>query len=136
MLFRSDDIATIWNQMFNGSLFYGRRGIVLNVISGIDLALWDLLGQVRQEPVGHPLGGKVPDELMFCATGPRPDLAKEMGFIGGKLPLMRAPCDGDAGLAATIADLAAMRDKVGPDFRLARDSWMSLDVGYAERLAP
>jgi L-rhamnonate dehydratase len=129
------NIATIWDQMFNGSLFYGRRGIVLNVISGIDLALWDLLGQVRQEPVWHLLGGKVRDELIFYATGPRPDLARDMGFIGGKMPLMHAPCDGDAGLAATIADLAAMRDKVGPDFWLALDCWMSLDVDYAERLA-
>jgi len=103
--------------MFNGSLFYGRCGIVLNVISGIDLAMWDLLEQVRQVPVWHLLSGKVRDELVFYAKGPRPDLGKEMAFIGGKMPLMHALCDGDAGLAATIADLATMRDKVGPDFR-------------------
>ena len=130
-----DDIATIWDQMFNGSLFYGRRGIVLNVISGIDLALWDLLGQVRQEPVWQLLGGKVRDELIFYATGPRPDLAQKMGFIGGKMPLVNAPVDGAAGLAATVAQMADMRDKVGPDFWLMLDCWMALDVDYAETLA-
>jgi L-rhamnonate dehydratase len=130
-----DDIATIWDQMYSGSLFYGRRGIVLNVISGIDLALWDLLGQVRKEPVWHLLGGKVRDELVFYATGPRPDLARDMGFIGGKMPLTNAPADGDAGLAATLSHLAAMRDSTGPDFWLMLDCWMSLDIDYAERLA-
>jgi hypothetical protein len=32
-------------------LFYGRKGLVLNVISAVDLALHDLLGRLRQEPV-------------------------------------------------------------------------------------
>jgi L-rhamnonate dehydratase len=128
------DIEVMWDQMFNASLFYGRRGIVMNVISGIDLALWDLLGRVRQEPVWHLLGGKVRKELEFYATGPRPDLAKSMGFIGGKMPLMHAPAEGDVGFAANLAQVAAMRDVVGPDFWLMYDCWMSLDLDYATRL--
>jgi L-rhamnonate dehydratase len=60
-------------------------------------------------------------DRVFHTTGPRPDLAREMGFIGGKMHLMHAPCDGEAGLAASIASLAAMREKVGPDF------WLMLD---------
>ena len=43
--------------MYLSTLYYGRKGIVLNAISGVDLALWDLLGRVRQEPVYHLLGG-------------------------------------------------------------------------------
>lgn len=129
------DIALIWDQMYHGSLFYGRRGIVLNVISGIDLALWDLLGQLRREPIWHLLGGKVRDELVFYATGPRPDLAQGMGFIGGKMPLMHSPADGAAGIAATVAQFAAMRARVGPDFWLMLDCWMSLDLDHAARLA-
>jgi L-rhamnonate dehydratase len=128
------DIEVMWDQMFNASLFYGRRGIVMNVISGIDLALWDLLGRIRQEPVWHLLGGKVRRELEFYATGPRPDLAKGMGFIGGKMPLMHAPAEGEAGFAANLAQVAAMRDVVGPDFWLMYDCWMSLDLDYATRL--
>ena len=42
------DIEKIWDQMYLSTLYYGRKGIVLNTISGVDLALWDLLGQVRQ----------------------------------------------------------------------------------------
>jgi L-rhamnonate dehydratase len=129
------DIEKIWDQMFNATLFYGRKGIVLNAISGVDLALWDLLGKVRQEPVHQLLGGAVRDELVFYATGARPDLAKQMGFIGGKLPLHHGPAEGDAGMRQNLDELSAMRDKVGQDFWLMWDCWMSLDVDYATRLA-
>ena len=130
------DIEKIWDQMFNATLFYGRRGIVLNVISGVDLALWDLLGKIRQEPVYQLFGGPVRDELIFYATGSRPDIAKELGFIGGKLPLRHSPADGEEGLnAETSSELADMRSKVGDDFWLMLDCWMSLDLNYATRLA-
>ena len=44
---RSADLERIWDQMYNGPLYYGRKGLVLNAISAVDLALWDLLGRVR-----------------------------------------------------------------------------------------
>lgn len=84
---RVTDIDKIWDQMFNATLYYGRKGIVLNIIFGVDLALWDLLGKIRQGPVHQLLGGPVRDELQFYATGAWPDLSKKMGFIGGKLAL-------------------------------------------------
>jgi L-rhamnonate dehydratase len=129
------DIEKIWDQMFSATLFYGRKGIVLNTISGVDLALWDLLAKVRQEPVHVLLGGAVRDELCFYATGARPDLAKQMGFIGGKMPLHHGPAEGDAGLQKNLEMLGEMRQRVGKDFWLMYDCWMSLDVEYATRLA-
>lgn len=129
------DIEVIWDQMYFATQFYGRKGVVLNAISGVDLALWDLLGKVRGEPVYQLLGGAVRDELIFYATGPRPDLAKGMGFIGGKMPLKHGPIEREDGLAANIAALAAMREAVGPDFWLMLDCWMALDLDYATRLA-
>jgi L-rhamnonate dehydratase len=125
----------MWDQMFRASLFYGRKGLVLNVISGVDLALWDLLGKLRQEPVYALLGGPVRDELIFYATGARPDLAKEMGFIGGKMPLHHGLAEGQEGLRRNLALLETMRNRVGDDFWLMQDCWMSLDVNYATRFA-
>jgi L-rhamnonate dehydratase len=75
----------------------------LNAISCVDLALWDLLGKLRQEPVFHILGGAVRDELSFYATGARPDPAKQMGFVGGKLPLLHGPAEGNEGLKRNLA---------------------------------
>lgn len=129
------DIERIWDQMYKSTLYYGRRGVVLNAISGVDLALYDLLGRVRQVPVFELLGGPVRDELQFYATGARPDRAKELGFIGGKMPLHHGPAEGEEGLRKNIAQLADMREKVGDDFWLMLDCWMSLDVEYATRLA-
>ena len=125
----------IWDQMYFSTQFYGRKGLVVNAISGVDLALWDLLGKLRQEPVYHLLGGAVRDELQFYATGARPDVAKDLGFIGGKLPLHHGPVEGQEGLHQNIADLAEMRSRVGDDFWLMLDCWMALDLDYATRLA-
>jgi L-rhamnonate dehydratase len=129
------EIEKIWDQMYFSTQYYGRKGVVVNTISGVDLALWDLLGQIRQEPVHALLGGPVRDELQFYATGARPDLAKEMGFIGGKMPLQHGPAEGEEGLKKNIAKLEDMRNRVGDDFWLMFDCWMSLDLNYATRLA-
>lgn len=132
---RVTDIEKLWDQLFLSSVFYGRRGIVLNTISAVDIALWDLLGQWRGEPVYQLLGGAVRDDLTFYATGPRPDIAQRLGFIGGKLPLRYSPSEGQSGMAAAVAELELMRSRVGENFWLMLDCWMALDLSYARRLA-
>ncbi len=129
------ELEKIWDQMYFATQYYGRKGLVVNAISGVDLALWDLLGRLRGEPVYQLLGGKVRDELVFYATGSRPDLAKSMGFIGGKLPLHHGPAEGEEGLRRNLEALGEMRGRVGDDFWLMLDCWMSLDLPYAVRLA-
>lgn len=128
------EMERIWDQMYSSTLFYGRKGLVLNVISAVDLALWDLLGKLREAPVYALLGGPVRDELVFYATGSRPDLAQEMGFIGGKMPIRHGPAEGAEGMATTVKQFASLREQVGPDFWLMADCWMSLDLDYATRL--
>jgi L-rhamnonate dehydratase len=128
-------VERLWDQMYRATMFYGRRGVVLNAISCVDLALYDLLGRLHELPVYELLGGPVRDELVFYATGPRPDIAQSLGFIGGKLPLAYSPSEGAEGFTANLASLAQMRDKVGADFLLMLDCWMSLDLAYATRLS-
>jgi L-alanine-DL-glutamate epimerase-like enolase superfamily enzyme len=38
--------------------WFGRGGSVTHTISGIDIALWDLLGKVTGQPIGRLLGGR------------------------------------------------------------------------------
>lgn len=127
-------VELIWDQMYRSSLYYGRKGLALNAISAVDLALWDLWGRQRQEPVFQLLGGPVRRELPCYATGPRPDWAVTAGFLGGKLPLVHGPDEGMVGLRKNLDTVARARDQVGSDALLMVDCWMALDLNYAEHL--
>ncbi len=129
------DINRIWDQLYRASLPYGRKGVTVAAISAVDLALWDLLGRLRDEPVYALIGGRTRDSLSLYCTGPRPDVARTQGFWGGKVPLPHGPGDGPDGLRENVAFLAAHRETVGPDFPLMVDCYMSLDVTYAVALA-
>jgi L-rhamnonate dehydratase len=104
-------------------------------ISAVDLALWDLMGKLRQEPVYNLIGGKTRDEISFYCTGPAPAAVKALGFWGAKVPLPHSHFDGEEGLRKNVEFLAHHRDSVGPDFPLMVDCYMSLSVPYAIRLA-
>jgi L-rhamnonate dehydratase len=129
-----NNVEIMFDQMYRASMFYGRKGITLNAISGVDCAVWDLLGKIRDEPVWAMIGGKVRDKQPMYATGPRPDLAKEMGFIGGKIPLPYGPADGNEGLRKNVELAKKMREQCGEGFMLAFDCWMSLDRAYTLQL--
>lgn len=131
---RPDELELMWDQMWRASMYYGRKGLPVNAISAIDLAVWDLLGRLRGEPVHAMIGGAVRDEISFYATGPRPDLAKGLGFVGGKMPLVHGPAEGSEGLRKNVELAAEMRSRVGDDFFLAYDCWMALTVEYSLRL--
>lgn len=128
-------VNRLWDQMFRASMYYGRKGMPIAAISVVDLALWDLIGKARGEPVYNLIGGLCREEIDFYCTGPRPEAVKALGFWGGKVPLPYGPYDGEEGLRKNHAFLKAHREAVGPDFPLMVDCYMSLTVPYAIRLA-
>lgn len=115
-------------------MFYGRKGLPVAVISVIDLALWDLKGKLWNEPVYRLLGGSTRDRLHFYCTGPEPAAAKEIGFIGAKVPLPFGPDLGLSGLRRNVEFLRKHRESVGLDFPLRVDCYMSLNVPYTTQL--
>ncbi|KAH7394340.1 nucleotide-diphospho-sugar transferase [Pyrenochaeta sp. MPI-SDFR-AT-0127] len=124
------DTNHMFEQMYRASMFYGRKGLPVAVISVIDLAIWDLLGKIRNEPVYKMLGGATRERLNFYCTGPEPAAAKEMGFFGAKVPLPYGPGEGIEGLKKNVEFLTKHRESVGPDFPLMVDCYMSLNVPY------
>eukprot|EP01052_Picozoa_sp_SAG31_P028802 SAG31_NODE_2810_length_5061_cov_12.226522_6_plen_309_part_00 len=120
--------------MWRSTINYGRKGLPLQCISAVDLAIWDLLGKLRNEPVYALLGGLTKDKVPVYCTTARPDLAQQLGFIGAKYPLAYGPADGDAGLRKNVEIHRQWRDAVGPDFPLMVDCYMSLTVPYAIEL--
>jgi len=117
-------------------MFYGRKGLPTAVISVIDLALWDLIGKVRNEPVYKMIGGDTKAcRLDFYCTGPEPGAAKSMGFFGAKVPLPYSAAEGYEGMRKNIEFLRKHREAVGPDFPLMVDCYMSLNVQYTIEIA-
>ena len=111
-------------------MYYGRKGLPLTAISVIDLALWDLLGKLRNEPVYKMIGGSTRSSIDFYCTGPEPAHAKSNGFWGGKVPLPYGPDEGHKGLRKNVEFLRKHRESVGPDFAIMVDCYMSLNVSY------
>ncbi|KAK7540994.1 L-rhamnoate dehydratase-like protein [Phyllosticta citribraziliensis] len=128
------DTNHLFEQMYRASMFYGRKGLPVAVISVIDLAIWDLLGKIRNEPVYKLIGGATRDRLNFYCTGPEPASARSMGFWGGKVALPYSPGEGFEGLRKNVEYLRQKRAEVGPDFPLMVDCYMSLNVPYTIEL--
>ena len=42
--------------MYRGLIYFGRRGIAIHAISGLDIALWDIKGKALGKPVYELLG--------------------------------------------------------------------------------
>jgi len=51
------DIKIINQRLYDSSFYYGRRGVVIHAIGGIDIALWDIAGKYYSKPIYQLLGG-------------------------------------------------------------------------------
>ncbi len=49
------DIQGVWEKLYYGSVYLGNAAV--SAISGIDIALWDILGKVSKQPIARLLGG-------------------------------------------------------------------------------
>ncbi len=79
-------IEHLVNVMHRGTMIYGRRGLAMFAISGVDIALWDLLGKARNAPVYELLGGATRPRLPVYASLMRYDSPKAVaaacqGFV-------------------------------------------------------
>jgi L-rhamnonate dehydratase len=129
------NIELMWDQMFRATLNYGCKGLPIQALSAVDLALWDLLGKLRKEPVFMLLGGATKGFLPMYTTTSRPDVGKELGFVGCKIPCPYGPADGPEGMCKNVVFCQQARDLVGEGFPLMLDCYMALTVPYSISLA-
>ena len=113
-------------------------GISPKAISGIDIALWDLMGKALDMPVYQLLGGKVRDKIPAYATGlfriDRPDVTQalvdeakgyvDMGFSAMKMKI-------GFGADYDVKNVTAIRQAIGDDVLFAVDANCGYDVGTA-----
>src|SRR5580704_11901200 len=51
------EIDRLIHRMYEGSIFFGRQGAALQAMSGVEIALWDIMGKATGQPVYKLLGG-------------------------------------------------------------------------------
>jgi len=51
------DVERLWEKLYHGTIYTGRRGLVIHAISAVDLALWDIAGKASARPIYELLGG-------------------------------------------------------------------------------
>ena len=62
------DIENHWRNMFEMTNAFGYAGAEARAISAIDIALWDIAGQVANQPIYNLLGGKCRDKIRTYNT--------------------------------------------------------------------
>lgn len=137
------DTTRIWNKLYIGSAYYGRRGIAIQCMSAIDNALWSIKAQAAGKPLAALLGGRKRDRIrayastLFRATpaGMR-DAARgymDKGFTAVKFGW--GVFGEDEGRDREL--VAAARETLGPDRLLMVDpGWYPAGWSKPERWAP
>ncbi len=71
LLVGRDAMATeaIWQDLYNRLRDHGQKGLAIEALSAVDIALWDIRGRVLGEPVHRLLGGPIRDRVTAYATG-------------------------------------------------------------------
>ena len=146
------DITAIWELLYSGSRSHyalregrafptvGRRGITMSALSGIDIALWDLLGQSLGQPLWRLLGGRCRDRVPAYASGgwaPVGAIGKQLlQYVerGHRAVKMRVGLQ-DKSVDDSAARVREVRETLGPDIGLMVDAHGTWNVRQAQRFA-
>jgi D-galactarolactone cycloisomerase len=63
------ETEVIWDSLYNKLRDHGQKGLAIEALSAVDIALWDLKGRIAGLPVWALMGGKNRDRVMPYATG-------------------------------------------------------------------
>lgn len=135
------DIERLWEKMYRGTLYFGRRGAAVHALSGADIALWDLLGKATGMPVCQLLGGAYHKRMPAYASDLMPFVPAEASA--------RAAALRDAGFnhmkfgwgglgqseTQDVALVGAVREGAGEDVAVIIDIGLCWDAATAEARA-
>jgi len=123
-----DGIISMWDRMYKASFRLGRRGVMISAISGIDIALWDLLGKELGAPIYKLLGGS-PKRIKGYITGGYyregkgiRELVEEVrGYIRQGFRTVKIKVGG-LELREDLKRLKTLREEFGEDLGIAVDA--------------
>ncbi len=118
----------IWQKMYRYLAYYGRQGAGMQMLSGADIALWDIAGKALNQPVCCLLGARYREKVKaYASTLFRPTAdAMRAAVVGYLAQGFRAIKFGwgvfGQDLAQDIALVKAAREEAGPDVDLMVDA--------------
>ncbi len=132
------DREVIWHRVYNLLRDHGQKGMPIQALSGVDIALWDLFGKVTGQPLYQLLGGAFRESVPVYGYGMMltrgPGLAERMaqdaavirdsGYAATKMKV-------GLGVTRDIELVTAVREAVGSDFPLMVDANHCYDVNDA-----
>ncbi len=138
-------IEHLWQRMYRGG-FYRGGPVLCSAISGIEQALWDILGKSLNVPVYQLLGGAVRDRIRIYGQigSATPEAALEHyrkrraeGLTAFKFGPWQAikPVDSPAVVEQAVAVVEALRNEAGSSIDLALDAHGRLSPAMAIRFA-
>ena len=136
------DVEAIWEDLYNRIKDYGTTGMAISAISGIDIALWDIMGRAVNKPVHKLIGGAYRTEVIPYATGlyfidmnrlveEAVEEALEFKNDGFRAIKMKI---GLGDLKLDAKRVAAVRKAIGPDVKLVVDANHCFSVPKAIKL--
>jgi len=138
-------VELLWSKMYRSSGRFGRRGVAISAISGVDIALWDIMGKALDVPVYDLLGGRTKEDIQVYASRlyahkDLDALAEEArGYVKEGYTMLKqrfgfGPADGVKGMKANIALIKTVREAVGDEIEVAADAYMGWDLEYAIKM--
>lgn len=127
------EIERCWDKLFYGTYKQGVMGLQPEALAGIDIALWDILGQAARMPIHQLLGGKRRDSVrMYASIGggagstpaamaKRAESAVKQGFTAVKIRMDYGPQTPDANVPGDLEILATVRRAIGESIELMYD---------------
>jgi len=126
-------IEALVDRMHRALMIWGRRGLAMMAVSGVELALWDLAGKAAGVPVYALLGGLVQRSVRAYASLPRYESAADVARATAAMAK-----DGFTAIKlhqVDVASVAAAREAVGTDVELMLDTNCPWTVEQAIRMA-
>lgn len=129
------DVDEIWDEIYHYTSIYGRRGLVIYALSGIDLALYDLCGKILRAPAYSLITDQPRLKIPAYATGADPGYYVEQGFTAVKISIPYGVKDGKDGFQKNLDLVNQTRRAIGPTAELMTDVYLKWDVDYTLRFA-
>lgn len=117
-----------WDRIYQGTIMRGRRGLIIAAMSGLDIALWDILGKDCGKPLYQILGGFRDRMRAYASAGfythskGKSELAREMasyveqGYTAVKMKI------GGLSMKEDLERIRAVREAIGPQVELMVDA--------------